>query len=78
MLVVNCKGYREHGVMKILIADNVSPGMIAEFEGLGGEVIYKPELTAESLPDSIDDAGYRFPDRHRCVLHSDARFRTNG
>jgi len=42
--------------MKILIADKVSPDMISELEKLGGEVVYRPELTAESLPGALGDA----------------------
>lgn len=43
--------------MKILIADKVSPDMIAEIEALGGQVVYSPELTADALPAAVGDAG---------------------
>ncbi len=43
-------------MMKVLIADTVAPDMISEIEGLGGQVVYQPELTAEALPEAVGDA----------------------
>jgi len=43
--------------MKILIADKVSKELIASLNALGAEVRLYPELTAETLPEAIGDAG---------------------
>lgn len=42
--------------MKILIADKVSPKMIADLKSLGAEVTSLPDISAEDLPGSIGDA----------------------
>ncbi len=42
--------------MKILIADKVSPSMVAGLEALGAEVVSQPNVTAEALPGVIGDA----------------------
>lgn len=42
--------------MKILIADKVSPKMIADLEALGAKVVSNPGVTAEDLPGVISDA----------------------
>jgi D-3-phosphoglycerate dehydrogenase / 2-oxoglutarate reductase len=42
---------------KILIADEVSKDLVSSLEVLGAEVMMHPELTAETLPEAIADAG---------------------
>ena len=42
--------------MKILIADKVSDELIARLAGLGAEVSCRPDLDADSLPETIGDA----------------------
>lgn len=42
--------------MKILIADKVSPKMVAELKALGATVVSEPNVTAEALPGIIGDA----------------------
>ncbi len=39
--------------MKVLIADKLSEKAVADLESLGAKVTYKPELTAEDLPDKV-------------------------
>ena len=41
--------------MKILIADKLSDKAVAELQKLGGQVTFNPDLTADNLPDAIDD-----------------------
>jgi len=43
-------------IMKILVADKVSDELIARLTALGAEVIYSPDLNADSLPDAIGNA----------------------
>jgi D-3-phosphoglycerate dehydrogenase len=43
-------------IMKILVADKVSDELIARLTDLGAEVIYNPDLNADSLPDAIGNA----------------------
>lgn len=43
-------------MMKILIADKVSPKMIADLKSLGAEVASNPDISAEDLPGHIGDA----------------------
>jgi len=42
--------------MKILVADKVSSGMIAELKALGAAVTYEPDVKAEDLPGIIGDS----------------------
>lgn len=42
--------------MKILIADKVSPKMVADLKALGAEVLSRPDLSAEDLAGAIGDA----------------------
>jgi len=43
-------------IIKILIADKVSDELIAKLTALGAEVVYNPDLNADSLPDAIGNA----------------------
>lgn len=43
--------------MRVLIADKFSQQGVATLEGIVDEVIYRPDLGADTLPDAIKDAG---------------------
>jgi len=43
-------------MLKILIADKVSPKIVSSLEKMGTEVTINPDLTAEALPSAIGDA----------------------
>ncbi|MCB9701715.1 MAG: hydroxyacid dehydrogenase [Myxococcales bacterium] len=43
--------------MRVLIADKFSQQGVATLEGIVDEVIYRPDLGADTLPDAVKDAG---------------------